>query len=138
MRKQSMRNRKNRFPYIKKGGQNTSTYPAPNPNSYSSATTYQQAVNGTGDEQFNRVFDIKGPDGAYQSNVIVGAQGQNIGPSPINSGSLKGGSRRRKKGGFWNQVLNQAIVPLSIFGMQQSYKRNKRGGNKRTKKSRKY
>lgn len=134
-----MRKLRKRSRYNKRGGQNGSAYPAPNPGSYSSATTYQQAVNGTGDEQFNRVFDVKGPEGDNSSNVIVGVQGQNVGVSPINnSGSLKGGSRRKKRGGFWNQVLNQAIVPLSIFGMQQSYKRNKRGGNKRTKKSRKY
>ena len=50
---------------------------------------------------------------------------------------LGGGGRRRKtkrskkcksrrksqKGGFWGQIINQAIVPFSILGMQQSYKR---------------
>jgi len=138
MPRKSMRKLRKYSRYHKRGGQYGSAYPAPNPASYSSATSYQEAVNGTGLDQFNRVFDIKGPDGAYPSNIIVGAQGQNIGPNPINNGaSLKGGSRR-KKGGFWSQVLNHAIVPFSLFGMQQSYKRPKRNDHKYTKKTRKY
>uniref|UniRef100_A0A6C0EQ75 Uncharacterized protein n=1 Tax=viral metagenome TaxID=1070528 RepID=A0A6C0EQ75_9ZZZZ len=36
---------------------------------------------------------------------------------------------RRKRGGFLGSLINQAIVPLSLLGMQQSY-RKKRGGKK--------
>ena len=44
-----------------------------------------------------------------------------------------GGSRRRrgKKGGFWGSIINRAIVPFSILGMQQTYRRRKNGGTKR-------
>ena len=45
-------------------------------------------------------------------------------------GGKMGKSRKSKKskkskrgGGLWGQIINQAIVPLSIFGMQQSYRR---------------
>jgi hypothetical protein len=35
----------------------------------------------------------------------------------------KSKKRKSQKGGFWGQIINQAIVPFSILGMQQSYKR---------------
>ena len=35
----------------------------------------------------------------------------------------------RKRGGFLGGLINQAIVPFSLLGMQQSYKK-KRGGKK--------
>jgi hypothetical protein len=41
-------------------------------------------------------------------------------PTPIvNTG-------KSKSGGLWTQVVNQAIVPLSLIGMQQLYSRNRR------------
>ena len=121
-RKYSKKSRRHR-----KGGSN-----APNPSSYSSATTYNEAVNGSGNEQFDRVFSQSSPDAMYPSNQSVGAQGQNLGYNG-STAIQKAGSRRRKKGGFWTQVLNNAIVPLSIFGMQQTFRRKKTGG-KRTRK----
>jgi hypothetical protein len=72
---------------------------------------------GTGDQQYDNVFRQGTPG---QSNVI----------RPLSSG----GSRRRKRGGLWGQVINQAIVPASILGLQQTYRRKKSGG----KKTRKY
>ena len=94
---------------------------APNPSSYSSATTYQEAVNGGTNSQYNRVFD-QSSSNTSQSNAIVGLQGQ------------RAGSRRRhsKRGGFWGSVINQAVVPFALLGMQQSYRR-KRSGGKRTR-----
>lgn len=107
-------------------------YPAPDPSSYSSAATYQLAVNGDGNSQYNRVFDINGPDGRIPGNQIVGVQGQNLGyPASV---SMKGGKRRMRKGGFLGTVVNQAVVPFSLLGMQQTYRRGKKGG----KKTRKY
>ena len=101
---------------------------APNPSSYSSASSYGMAVNGTGDSQFNRVFSQSGMDGRFQSNTIVGAQGQNLGLPPTVA-QRAGGKRRSKKGGFWGQVINQAVVPFGILGLQQTYRRkNHRGG----------
>lgn len=111
----------------KKGG-----YPAANPSSYSSATTYNMAVNGTGDSQYNRVFSTSGPDAQYPSNQSVGVQGQNLGYTPTVS-SQKAGSRRKKRGGFWGQIINQALVPFGILGMQQTYKKKRYGGSKSRK-----
>ena len=101
---------------------------APNPSSYSSAAGYGLAVNGTANAQYNRVFDQSGEYGKYQSNAIIGEQGQR-------AGSRRGGSRKRR-GGLWGQIINQAVVPFSILGMQQSYKRKRSGGRKTRRHSR--
>ena len=95
---------------------------APNPSSYSSATTYQMAANGPANSQFDRVFDQRGPDGSSQSNAIIGLQGQRAG---------KRGRSRSKRGGFWGSIINQAIVPFTILGLQQSYRKK---GGKHTRK----
>jgi hypothetical protein len=42
-------------------------------------------------------------------------------------------SKKTCKGGFLGSVINQAIVPLSILGLQQSYRRRKNGGTKKRK-----
>jgi len=42
-------------------------------------------------------------------------------------------SRKSSRGGFLGSLLNQAIVPLTILGLQQTY-RKKRYGGKRTRK----
>ena len=86
---------------------------APSPSSYSSAATYQMASTGSGDSQYNRVFDINGPGGSTQAGSIIGIQGQ------------RAGSRKRR-GGFFGQVIGQAAVPLTILGMQQTYRRRGR------------
>jgi hypothetical protein len=100
-----------------------------NPSSYSSASTYGMAVNGTGDSQFNRVFSQSGMDSASQSNTIIGVQGQNAGISP-SLAQRAGGKRRSKRGGFWGQVINQAVVPFGILGLQQTYGRKRHSGGK--------
>ena len=122
---------------------------APDPASYSSAATYGLAVNGSEDVQYNNVFSQTGPTAMYQSNQSVGLQGQNVGypasvsqtPSDLiqKAGAKK--SRKTKKGGFWGQIVNQAIVPFSILGLQQTYRSRKHAskklGSKRTRKYRK-
>jgi hypothetical protein len=35
---------------------------------------------------------------------------------------------KSKRGGFLGSLINQAIVPFSILGLQQTYKKNKKGG----------
>lgn len=102
---------------------------APNTSSYSSASTYGMAVNGTGDSQFDRVFSQSGMDGRFQSNTIVGAQGQNLGLPPTLA-QKAGGKKRSKRGGFWGQVINQAVVPFGILGLQQTYRRKRHTGGK--------
>ncbi len=121
-RKSSYRRKSHRHGRKHRGGS------APNPSSYSSASSYGMVVNGSGDSQFNRVFSQSGMDSKFQSNTIVGAQGQNLGLPPTVA-QRAGGKRRSKKGGFWGQVINQAVVPFGILGLQQTYRRkNHRGG----------
>ena len=107
---------------------------------YSSASTYGSYVNGSGDSQYNRVFD---QGNSNQSNIIIGSQGQNSHQAGIPSGQnlslvQSAGSRHRKRGkrgGFWGQVINQALVPFSILGLQQTYRRK---GSSSGNKSRRY
>ena len=109
--------------------------------SYTSAATYGSYVNGTPSSQYNRVFDQAGAYGQIPGNVIIGEQGQNIIPSTRLPTSVEmsriqtAGKRRHKRGGFLGEVINQAIVPFSLVGMQQTYRR-KKGGKKHTRKHR--
>lgn len=104
---------------------------------YSSGASYGTYVNGSGDSQFDRVFDQSGSNAANQSNVIVGAQGQWMTqpgvPTNLNliqsAGKKRSGSRKNRRGGLIGEVVSQALVPFSILALQQSY-RKKRGGKK--------
>ena len=55
-----------------------------------------------------------------------------IPPSPSLFQQINGGRRSRRarrrsqKGGFWGQMLAQAAVPLTLLGLQQSFKRKRR------------
>ena len=109
---------------------------SPDPSTYSSGAGYGVAVNGSVNSQFERTFSQTGPDGAFPSNQSVGVQGQNIGyPQQVNTSLVQkaGGSRRKKKGGFWGQIINQALVPFSILGMQQTFRRKKHSGTRKNK-----
>ena len=109
--------------------------------SYTSASSYGTYVNGTPESQYNRVFDQQGSYGQIPGNLIIGAQGQNVMPTTRMPTSAemsliqKAGRRRHKRGGFLGEVINQAIVPFSLLGMQQTNRR-KRGGKKHTRKHR--
>lgn len=101
---------------------------------YSSATTYGGYVNGSGGSQWNRTMDQSGAYGKVPGNTIIGAQGQNVTPASQLATSAQtklaqSAGRRRKNGGFLGEVINQAIVPFGLLGLQQSYRR-KRGGKK--------
>ena len=39
--------------------------------------------------------------------------------------------RRGRKGGFLGEVVNQAVVPVALLGMQQTYRRRKGGKSRR-------
>ena len=104
---------------------------------YTSASTYGGYVNGSPDSQFARTFDQSGPYGGRVGSEYVGAQGQWAQqPATPSAGQLtliqSAGKRRRKsrRGGFFGEVLNQAVVPLSILGLQQTYRRKRQGGRK--------
>jgi hypothetical protein len=106
---------------------------------YSSASSYNSYVNGTENSQYDRVFSQSGPYASVQGNMSIGAQGQNanlVGAPNASSLALiqSAGTKRKHKrvhrtkkrrGGFIGQVINQAIVPFTLLGMQQKYRRNK-------------
>jgi hypothetical protein len=110
--------------------------------SYTSASSYGTFVNGSVDSQWDRTMSQSGPYGNMSGNTIIGAQGQNAQPPHGNDLSLiqSAGKRPRKKGGFLGGVINQAIVPFALLGMQHTYRRKGKGGSKhtRSKRTRKY
>jgi len=92
---------------------------APNPSSYSSAATYGVAVNGsTVQGQFDRTFMGNGPAN------YTGVQGQM-------TGGRKSRKSRKRRGGFFGEIINQAIVPFGILGIQQTYGKKRHGGRTR-------
>lgn len=106
--------------------------------SYTSASSYGGYVNGSEDAQYSRVFSTSGPYANIPGNISIGAQGQNsnnVGAPNAQQLALvqKAGKGKgtRRKGGLWGSVINQAIVPFSLLGMQQSYKRKRQGGKSR-------
>jgi len=110
--------------------------------SYTSATTYGSYVNGCGDSQFARTFDTTGPFASRVGAEYVGAQGQNSqqfgSPSAQNLSLVQSAGRRRRRsrrGGFLGLggVINQAIVPFGILGMQQTYRKKSHGGRRSRK-----
>jgi hypothetical protein len=115
--------------------------------SYTSASTYGSYVNGTGPLQFNRTFDIAGPYGSRVGAEYVGAQGQNSQqfgtPSAQNLALVQSAGQRRrrsKRGGFLELggVINQAVVPFTLLGLQQTYRKKSHGGRRSRKHSRKH
>ena len=124
----SSRNRRNKSMRRRSGSRRNGSKRMYKGGNYTSASTYGEYVNGSTPDQLSRVFT----DGR-DSNIIVGAQGQQMtGPnsSPPNLDLIQSAGKRRKKGGFLGEVINQAIVPFGILAMQQRY------GRKRGEKSR--
>jgi len=107
--------------------------------SYTSAASYQEYVNGTSvNDQMNRTF---GNGVSNNGNLIIGAQGQNSTQtgtptasqlSLVQSAGRSRSRSRSRKGGVWGQVINQAIVPFGLLGLQHAYsKRHRKGHSKR-------
>jgi hypothetical protein len=105
---------------------------APNPSSYSSGSSYGMAVNGSVDSQMKNSLTSSGSNGQSPATTSVGVQGQNVGipANQLMKGGRRGKMSRKRRGGLWGHVINQAIVPFSILGMQQTYRKKKRGGRK--------
>jgi hypothetical protein len=110
--------------------------------SYHSGASYGEFVNGSANAQFDRTLGVQGQYGQVQGNVIIGAQGQNVQPASmmptsaqlnLASGGQGGGRRRRRRGGFLGEVVNQAIVPFALVGMQNTYRRKRGGRSRRTR-----
>jgi hypothetical protein len=110
---------------VKRGGGN-----------YTSGTTYGDYVNGSGDSQYARTFDQTGPYADRVGTLYVGAQGQWANPYNTPSGEnlsliQSAGKSRKRRGGLVGEVINQAIVPFGLLGLQQTYGRKRRGGKTR-------
>jgi hypothetical protein len=110
---------------------------------YTSGSTYGSYVNGSGDSQFARTFDATGPFASRAGTEYVGAQGQNAQqtgvPTAQNLSLIQSAGKRRKKsrrGGFFGEVISQAVVPFGLLGLQQTYRKKRTGGKKTRKYSR--
>ena len=64
------------------------------------------------------------------SNQLTPVQGSASNP---NTGVMKGGRKRSRKGGYWGQVISQALVPFGIWGLQNRF--SKRRGLNRSHKT---
>lgn len=125
---------------------------------YSSGSSYGMYVAGTPDSQWSRTMDQSGTYGQVPGNSLIGVQGQNVTstsqmPTSSQLSLIQKAGRKHKrrtrtrnrnrshsrsrsrnrKGGFLGEVISQAIVPFSILGMQQSYRRK---GHNNTRKYR--
>ena len=93
-----------------------------------SASSYMMNLVGTAQNQYDRTFTGNQPSG----NALVLASGRAIsgGRKRKQSGRRR---RRSKRGGFMGSVVNQAVVPLALLGLQQTYKNRRHGHGKSTK-----
>jgi hypothetical protein len=101
----------------RRGGSNTNSTV-----NYGSASNWMLDTVGNGKVQYNDTFSQKSPYPANYGNALFAING---------TGHHTGGgkTRRKRKGGNLGQVINQAIVPFGLLGLQQSYRR-KKGGKK--------
>jgi len=93
---------------------------AANPASYSSAASFALATLGDTNTQYRNVY---GMHAKHHPNAVQGLQSQWAGK--------RGRRSSKKRGGMWGQVINQAVVPFGLLGMQQSYGKKRRGGTRR-------
>lgn len=116
----------------RRGG--SSSYPAASPSSYSDGASYMMKTVGAGPKQFDNVFMPNGRNGGNvgnTNNAVRGLQGQRAG-SKHRGGRYKCRTKKRR-GGYWGEVISQAVVPVGLLGMQQSYRRNQRVGTKKNR-----
>ncbi len=88
-------------------------------------------LNNVGDawSQFTRVMSSPNT-----SNVITPANSAPAAPAaPASQMGGKRRSKRSKKGGYWGAVLEQAIVPLTLLGLQQTVGTRRNHGARRNK-----
>jgi hypothetical protein len=93
------------------------------------ASEYMSRLVGDANAQYNRTFDVN--SSANKGNALVLADGRSISGGSSRRrrsrargrGRARGSSRSRtKRGGFMGSVINQAVVPLTLLGLQQRYK----------------
>lgn len=92
------------------------------------AAEYVLKQYGTGDAQWDAVFKTGNP--AFGNEIINQQHPSSVQAMTHKGGKRKSSSRRSKRGGYWGQIINQALVPFGLLGLQNAYA-------KRTKKNRK-
>ena len=118
---------------MSKGGNGVAAAP------YTSAASYEKWMLGSENDQYGRVFNQGGPNNSQSNAIMANANSGKLGYLPYQRAGKKSRhsrrlSRRHKKGGFLGSVINQAIVPFGLVGLNQYY--GKRRGSK-TRKMRK-
>lgn len=104
------------------------------------ADNYVMSLYGTLDQQFDNVFKPN-KQNQFTGNHIMplynmkGGKRNRTRAMKKNRNKNKNSRRRRKnnkankknskskKGGYWGEVAKQAIVPLALLGMQQTYRK---------------
>jgi hypothetical protein len=97
------------------------------------SSAWQSMLNNVGDAntQWNNALMSK-PDQnlvSKNSNNLVPLNNPNFGTGTIPNLSQMGGKKHRrkgKKGGTWGALLNQALVPFTLLGLQLGYKTRRR------------
>jgi len=107
---------------------------APAPAPYSDAASYVAANYGDGNTQWNNVFG--GQSTSTMGNEIVNLNHPQMVQAsvPQGGGRRRRGTRRGRRGGFFGNVVSQAIVPFGLLALQNKYSRrvrNKRGGTRK-------
>lgn len=93
---------------------------------------------GTTEQQFMNTFGNSGNGNAGALiPTLTGAPAvlpynQPQGSLALNAGPVQGGGKRRraKKGGYWAQVIETALVPFGLLGLQNAYGRRTRKNRK--------
>jgi len=107
--------------------------PAPAP--YSDAASYMLSKVGDGDAQWNNVFATQGP--VPFGNEIRPLDGNiNVQANIQAGGRRRRGTRKGKRGGFFGNVISQAIVPFGLVALQNKYSRRLRHKRSGTRKHR--
>ena len=103
-------------------------------NNYSDSSSYTEYTSGNMANQIHRILG----DNNNQSNILTPiSQNYNNGQFKFFGGKNKKSTRRKKrKGGFVGEVINQAIVPFSLLALSQSFSGSKKLRKKRRSKRR--
>jgi len=72
------------------------------------------------------VSKIVGRDVTTQINNVLGGNSNNNTIKPLMGGGRKrGGGHKTQRGGYWAQVINNAIVPLTLFALHKKMSKSR-------------